>query len=142
MFIPQHGPAKGNSASLTLDGRISMNRRTQRIGELLRKELSWLLAKEMNDPRLPTLVSITLVEVSGDLRRAKVFVSVMGDSQEKRSTLEMLNSAARFLQRELKPLLDLRVVPHLTFRQDNSIEQGIIMLQKLDGLDNPIIPSP
>ena len=119
-----------------------MNRRTQRIGELLRKELSWLLAKEMNDPRLPTLVSITLVEVSGDLRRAKVFVSVMGDSQEKHSTLEMLNSAARFLQRELKPLLDLRVVPHLTFRQDNSIEQGIIMLQKLDGLDNPIIPSP
>ena len=108
----------------------------------MRKELSWLLAKEMNDPRLPTLVSITLVEVSGDLRHAKVFVSVMGDSQEKRSTLEMLNSAARFLQRELKPLLDLRVVPHLTFHQDNSIEQGVIMLQKIDGLDDPIIPSP
>lgn len=119
-----------------------MNRRIQRIGELLRKELSWLFAKEMNDPRLPTLVSITRVEVSGDLRHAKVFVSVMGDNQEKRSTLEMLNSAARFLQRELKPVLDLRYVPHLTFRQDNSIEQATIILQKIDGLDDPIIPSP
>ncbi len=76
------------------------------------------------------------------MRHAKVFVSVMGDNQERRSALEMLNSAARFLQRELKPLLDLRYVPHLTFRQDNSIEQGTIMLQKIDGLDDPISPSP
>ncbi len=118
-----------------------MNRRTQRVSELLRKELSWLFAKEMNDPRLPTLVSITMVEVSADLRHAKVFISVMGDNQEKGSTLEMLKSATGFLRRELKPRLDLRYVPQLTFRQDDSIEQGTGMLQKIDGLDDHIRPS-
>ena len=119
-----------------------MNRRAQRVSELLRKELSWLFTKEMNDPRLPMLVSITLVEVSADLRHAKVFVSFLGDSQEKRSALEMLESATGFLRRELKPRLDLRFVPQLTFRQDNSIEQGIIMFQKIDDLDDGMKPSP
>ena len=112
-----------------------MSRRTQRVNELLRQELSWLLTKEMNDPRLPVLVSITMVDVSADLRHAKVFISIMGEAEEKRTAVAMLQSATGFLQRELKPRLVLRFVPHLSFHLDNSIEEGNRMLQVMDNID-------
>ena len=110
-----------------------MTRRTERVGELLRKELSWVLANQMADPRLPILVSITRVEISNDLRRAKAFVSVMGTEDDQRSTMQMLQSAARFIQRELKPKLTLRYVPTLTFQLDRSMEEGARMLSIMDG---------
>ncbi len=110
-----------------------MTRRTERVGELLRKEVSWVLANQMADPRLPTLVSITRVETSSDLRRARVFVSVMGTEDDQRSAMQMLQSAARFIQRELKPKLTLRYVPALTFQQDRSLEEGARLLGIMDG---------
>ena len=119
-----------------------MSRRTERVNELLRKELSWLLAKEMNDPRLPMLVTITGVEVSMDLRHAKVFVSIMGSDEEKASTTKILQAAAGFLHRQLKPRLSLRYVPSLSFRLDESIEEGDRMLQIMDNLDPPPGTSP
>lgn len=114
-----------------------MTRRTERVGELLRKEVSWVLANQMADPRLPTLVSITHVEISADLRRAKVFVSVMGTEDDQRSAMQMLQSAARFIQRELKPKLTLRYVPVLTFQQDRSLEEGARLLGIMDGAPSP-----
>lgn len=114
-----------------------MTRRTERVGELLRKEVSWVLANQMADPRLPTLVSITNVEISADLRRAKVFVSVMGTEDDQRSTMQMLQSAARFIQRELKPKLTLRYVPVLTFQLDRSLEEGARLLSIMDGAPSP-----
>lgn len=111
-----------------------MTRRTERVGELLRKEVSWVIANQMADPRLPTLVSITNVEISADLRRAKVFVSVMGAEDDQRSTMQMLQSAARFIQRELKPKLSLRYVPVLTFQLDRSLEEGTRLLNIMDGV--------
>ena len=110
-----------------------MTRRTERVGELLRKEVSWVIANQMADPRLPTLVSIAHVEISADLRRAKVFVSVMGTEDDQRSAMQMLQSAARFIQRELKPKLTLRYVPVLTFQQDRSLEEGARLLGIMDG---------
>lgn len=110
-----------------------MTRRTERVGELLRKEVSWVIANQMADPRLPTLVSITRVEIAADLRRAKVFVSVMGTDDDQRSAMQMLQSAARFIQRELKPKLSLRYVPALTFQQDRSLEEGARLLSIMDG---------
>ena len=111
-----------------------MSRRTQRINELLRQELSWLLAKDMNDPRLPVLVTITMVDVSSDLRYAKVYVSVMGNNDERRIAVEMLQSATGFLHRELKSRLALRYVPQLSFFKDDSIALGTRMLQIMDNL--------
>ncbi|MEE8443340.1 MAG: 30S ribosome-binding factor RbfA [Dehalococcoidia bacterium] len=119
-----------------------MRRRTQRVNELLRHELSWLLATEMNDPRLPTLVTITHVEVTADLRFARVFVSFMGTDEEKKSAMEMLNAATGFLRRGLKPKLTLRHVPGLSFQLDESIEKGTRLLQILDGISPPSEPSP
>ena len=119
-----------------------MSRRTERVNELLRKELSWLLAKEMNDPRLPLLVTITRVTVATDLRNARVFVSIMGADEEKRSAIRMLQAAAGFLHRALKPRLTLRYVPGLSFHLDESIEEGARMLQIMDKLDLPSGSSP
>ncbi len=110
-----------------------MTRRTERVGELLRKEVSWVLANQMADPRLPTRVSIPHVEIAADLRRAQVCVSVMGTEDDQRSAMQMLQSAARFIQRELKPKLTLRYVPVLTFQQDRSLEEGARLLGIMDG---------
>ncbi len=112
-----------------------MTRRTERLNDLLREELSWILTRQMRDPRLSVLVTITKVEISSDLRQAVVHVSVLGTAEEKQTTLEMLRSASGFLQRELKPKLDLRYVPYLSFKLDESIEEGIRMQRLMDSLE-------
>ena len=71
-----------------------MNRRMERVNVLLREEISRILANELNDPRISTIVSITRVEASPDLRHAKVHVSVFGDEQNKQNTIIALKSAS------------------------------------------------
>jgi ribosome-binding factor A len=118
-----------------------MNRRLERLGGLFQEELSGLLLREVKDPRLARLVSITRVVVSSDLRHARVYVSVMGSEEEKTSTLEGLTAAAPFLRRELNDRLALRRIPELSFRRDDSLEQGSRVLDLLkqidDDTDNP-----
>ena len=111
-----------------------MTRRIERVNELVRKELSELLSKEMNDPRLPLLMSITRVEVSTDLRNAKIYVSVMTNREERESTVKVLQRASGFLHRELKKRLSLRAVPILSFRLDDSIEEGSHILEMMDNI--------
>ena len=74
-----------------------MSRRLERVNELLRQELSQLVARELNDPRIPLLVAITRVEASADLQYARVHVSVMGGDEEKQATITTLQAAAGFL---------------------------------------------
>lgn len=102
-----------------------MSRRTDRVNELMRSEISELLLREVKDPRLSQgLVSITEVEVSPDLRRATVYVSHLGTDEERRDALTGLEKASPFLHRELSRRLDMRHVPDLLFRFDPSIERG------------------
>ena len=107
-----------------------------RINGQLRRDLSELLARTLKDPRLPTLVSIIEVRASPDMKRAKVYISVLGDSQEKEDALVGLASAAGFLHRELKHLVQWRSTPQLQFLLDNSIERGSQMLQEIDKLSD------
>lgn len=109
-----------------------MTRRTERINDLLREEISDLLRRELKDPRMAGLVSITEVDVSPDLRHAKVFVSVMGSEEEHRSTFEALGAAAGFLQRELRKRLSMRRTPELSFVADDSLKQGAHILALLE----------
>ncbi len=109
-----------------------MTRRTERINELLREEISYLLRRGVKDPRIGGLVSITEVDVSPDLRNAKVYVSVMGTDEERNSTFRALESAARFVQRELGRRLTMRRTPELTFLEDDSLERGARLLALLD----------
>ena len=113
-----------------------MSRRAERVSELLRKELSLLFAAEVHDPRLPAMLSITRVGVSVDLRHASVYVSIMGTDAEKRLGLKVLKDAAGFLHRALRPRLDIRYVPELSFQLDDSIEAGDRMLRIMNELDS------
>ena len=101
-----------------------MTRRTERLNELLRAEISDLLRRELKDPRISGLITITEVDVSPDLWRANVFVSVMGSDEEKTSTFRALDAAAHFIQRELRRRLTIRRTPELTFVPDDSLERG------------------
>ena len=102
-----------------------MSRRTSRVNDLLREQLSELLLREVKDPRVNHgLVSITEVQVSPDLRRATVFVSHLGRDDERDEVLRGLAAASHFLRNELVHRLSLRTVPELVFRFDPSIERG------------------
>ena len=109
-----------------------MTRRTERINELLRAEISDLLQRDLKDPRISGLVSITEVDVSPDLRKAKVFVSVLGEEAEQESTMEAFTAAARYLRQQLTKRLTLRRTPELTFLRDDSLERGAHILALLD----------
>ena len=111
-----------------------MTRRTDRINGLLRQEISKLLSRELNDPRLSGVVSITQVETSTDLRRARVYVSVLGDQQEKSTVLSGINSATRFMRRELGERLTIRYVPELSFVLDESLDEAERILNLMDSL--------
>lgn len=101
-----------------------MDHRMERVNTLLREEISKVLSNDVNDPRLASFVSVTRVSASTDLRNAKVFVSVLGSEEDKRSTLEALESASGFIHRTLRPKLSLKNVPFLSFLLDESIERG------------------
>jgi len=112
-----------------------MSRRTERINALLREQLSELVQRGVKDPRVTGLVSITAVEVTKDLSKAKVHVSVYGTPEERASVLVGLTSAASFFRRELRQRLDLRWIPDLVFVADTSIERGARVLELMRQLD-------
>jgi ribosome-binding factor A len=111
-----------------------MSRRTDRINGLLRREIAELLLHSMHDPRLAALVSVIRVNISPDLRYARVFVSIMANEEEKRVAMVGLQSAVPYLQRELAGRLTLRLVPQLSFSLDESIEEGDKVLRLMDHL--------
>ena len=114
-----------------------MNRRMERVNVLLRQEISRVLAVELRDPRLSSMVSVIRVDSSPDLGRAKVFVSVLGDQAAKKTTLRGLKSAAGFIHRNLRRNLALKTVPSLGFYLDESIEQGAELLEIIKNVAPP-----
>ena len=102
--------------------------RQEKLGELIAAELSSLLRTRVKDPRVG-FASITRVEVSGDLRHAKIFVSVMGSPEEREATMRGLKNATGFLRHELAGRITLRYMPELVFKLDRSIEEGARILE-------------
>lgn len=109
---------------------MGSNQRAARVGEEMREILAQLIREEVKDPRVG-FVSIVKVEVSSDLRHAKVFISVLGDEQQKKESLKGLSSAAGFLRSEVARELRLRYTPELHFVLDESIEHGQKIAQLL-----------
>ncbi len=109
-----------------------MSRRTDRLNEVFKREISRLLEREVNDPRLGNIISLTRVETSHDLRNAKVYVSVLGEESSKLEVIEGFNTASNYLRRKLSASIRLRIIPHLSFYYDDSIEQGAKVLKVLD----------
>lgn len=109
-----------------------MSRRVDRVNELLRAEISRLLTLQTKDPRLNSVITITRVVTSHDLRTAQVFISVMGNPETKQNALEGMRSAASFLRRELRPRVSLRYTPFLNFSMDDSMEEAEHILGIMD----------
>jgi ribosome-binding factor A len=98
-------------------------RRIDRIEEQLRIELSEIIEREIQDPRVG-LVTVTSVKVTPDFGQARVFISVLGDDEQRKKALQGLKSAASFIRRSLsKRLHHLRRIPELAFDYDESIEK-------------------
>ena len=100
-----------------------MSTRTDRMSDLIKDEISRLLLREVRDPRIG-FVTITGATVSPDLKNVRVFVSVLGDDRAREATLRALNRASGFLRRSLFRNLRLRHSPAVSFRLDESLEQG------------------
>lgn len=111
-----------------------MSRRLDRVNELLRTEISQLLARQIKDPRLSGVISVTRVSASNDLRTARVYISVMGEAETKRTALDGIQSAASFLRRELRGRVAMRHTPFLTFDLDESMEEADQILRLMDTL--------
>lgn len=97
--------------------------RANRIAEQMKKELGEILTRKIKDPRVG-FVTVTDVEVTGDLQQAKVFISVLGDEQQKQDTLLGLAKAKGFIRSEIGQRIRLRKTPELVFEFDEALEYG------------------
>ena len=95
--------------------------RIEKLQELIKQEMSKMLLKELKDPRIG-FVTVTGVEMTGDLREAKIFVSVLGGAEQLKSSLEGLNSALGFIRREIGQRIRLRFTPEISFAPDTSLD--------------------
>jgi ribosome-binding factor A len=97
--------------------------RSNRIGEQMKKELGEIIGRKLKDPRVG-FVTVTAVDVTGDLQQATVFITVLGDEQQKEATLGALMKATGFIRSEIGKRVRLRKTPELFFQFDESIEYG------------------
>ncbi|MDB9376355.1 30S ribosome-binding factor RbfA, partial [Nodularia sphaerocarpa] len=104
---------------------MATNRRISRVAELIKREVSQMLLHGIKDDRVGTgMVSVTYVDVSGDLQHAKVYVSIYGTEEAKSETMAGLKSATGFVRSELGSRVRLRRTPEVIFIEDDSIEEG------------------
>jgi ribosome-binding factor A len=106
-------------------------RRQRRVSELIHRELSWLLMREVRDPRLADL-TVTEVRVTADLLLARIYFSVLGDAEAEKEALAGLESAGGFLRTQLAGRVRLRFVPELVFEVDRSAAYGRRIDELLD----------
>jgi ribosome-binding factor A len=112
-------------------------RRRERLASLIEQIVSELLLREMRDPRIASLTSITAVEVSADVSQARIHVSVMGTEEERRETMGALRRATGFVRSKLGEELTIRHVPEVSFHLDTSLERGDRVLALLNTLQIP-----
>jgi len=117
-----------------------MTRRVQRLNNLIRQEISELLQRQVKDPRLGSFIAVTEVSISPDLRCAKIFVSHIGNEEEKQETMSTLASASGFFRRELAKRLRVRRIPELSFQWDDTIERGAHLLELIDQIATESTP--
>lgn len=110
-----------------------------RINGEVQRELSKVISQEIKDPRIDPMTSVMDVEVSPDLKYAKVYISVFGDEEKKMATMEGLRSATPFIRKHLASTINLRNTPELTFVMDTSIEYGVNMSKLIDDVNKDMV---
>lgn len=124
---------------------MATSRRVSRVAELIKREVSQMLLSGIKDDRVGTgMVSVTDVDVSGDLQHAKVFVSIYGSDEAREETMAGLKSATGYVRSELGHRVRLRRTPEVIFVEDRSIERGTRVLSLINQLSQdrkPIDPA-
>ncbi len=98
--------------------------RVRKVQEFIKQEVSQMLLHDLKDPRLG-FVTVTEVKVTGDLREAKIYVSLFGKDKDKKASLEALNKSRGFIRRELGQRLKIYYTPELSFEEDTSLDYGM-----------------
>ena len=112
--------------------------RKLRVGQEIQRLLAESLRTELKDPRVSALVTITDVDVSPDLKQARVWVTLLGDEKACESTLDALNRCGPFLRRSLAARMSLRSVPALRFDYDASVERGARLARLIESALQPV----
>jgi ribosome-binding factor A len=116
---------------------MATTRRVSRVAELIKREVSQMLLSGIKDDRVGTgMVSVTDVDVSGDLQHAKIYVSIYGSDEAKAETMAGLKSATGYVRSELGARVRLRRTPEVVFVEDRSIERGNKVLSLLNQIQN------
>ena len=109
-----------------------MKNRLTRINDELQKELSNIIRMDVKDPRICSLTSVHRVETTQDLKYCKVFISVLGDEEDKKSVKKGLKNASGFIRRLIAQRVNLRITPELIFKLDDSVEYAVRMNKLID----------
>src|SRR5258708_37750086 len=109
-----------------------MSRRTERLGSTIRSELAEIIMREINDPRLMGMPSITRVKVSEDLSIADVFVTIMGTPGQQTAALNALKHSAGMMRGRLTKSLSLRIAPFIKFHFDEDLKKELEVMELLD----------
>ncbi|NEP00235.1 MAG: 30S ribosome-binding factor RbfA [Symploca sp. SIO2E9] len=114
---------------------MTTSRRVSRVSSLIKQEVSQMLLHDIKDDRVGAgMVSVTYVDVSGDLQHAKIYVSIYGTDEARAETMAGLKSATGYVRRELGKRIRLRRTPEVLFREDRGLEHGDRMLSLLNQL--------
>ena len=112
---------------------MANSRRVSRVSALIKREISQMLLNGIKDDRVGSgMVSITDIDLSGDLQHATIFVSIYGTEEAKIETMEGLKASTAFVRRELGHRIRLRRTPEIIFKEDTSLERGDRMLHLLN----------
>ncbi len=107
-----------------------------RINGEVQRVMAEVIRAEIKDPRIAPMTSVTSVEVAPDLKTCKAYISVLGDEEARKATLEGLNSAVGFLRAQIAKKVNLRITPEIRFIPDSSIAYGVNMSRRIDEVMN------
>jgi ribosome-binding factor A len=112
-----------------------MGIRAERVEGQLKKEISKILLEDLKDPRIG-FVTITRIELTGDIRYARIYFSILGDDKAKEESLKGIKSAVGFIRKLIAERIKLRYVPELFFKLDNSLEYSINLEKTFERIKN------
>ena len=115
---------------------MKKNNRMTRVNDEITKELANIIRGELKDPRIGVMTSVLRVETTQDLKYCKIFISVLGNDEEKKEVMKGLKSASGYIRHLLAERINLRITPELMFRLDDSVEYGIKMSKLIEQISN------
>jgi len=115
------------------------SQRLMRINDEILRECANILRQDIKDPRISTMVTVTKAETTSDLSYAKIFISIMGDDEQKKEVLEGLKNASGFIRRGIAERINLRATPELKFVIDDSLDYSLKMAKLIKEANDGII---